>query len=1022
MNNRRIIGIGLIFSLSILFFMGVYAQTIPDREAPVAKRGVIDLSGWDLRNQGIVNLDGEWEFYEGRLLSPEDIPLEAWTEATFLEVPRTWIGKDVGGSMNRKGFGTYRLKVIVPEAEEIFGVAIKSIRMSHQLYIDGKRAGGSGMPAADADAHRPGNTPYSTFFHAKDNEIEIVIQAANFMFFTGGIASSIQFGLQEAITNVNSIQIGTDVAFVLTLFMMGAYQLSLYFLQLREKTYLFGGMYLVSLAVYQAVYGEKILLRLFPDIPFSLAYKVQDISLFASSILLVFFFSSLDGKLMSRRTMMKLLLPVFVYIVIMIVLPYSLYTTAKGPLLIYVQVVHLYILGRMIYLSGKKRNEISMRREMVAYIGASLSLTVSLIDGLLYAENLVPTNLAGKMGVLYFIVFINILLAIRFTSAFERTEILTRQLKVSNELKDEFLQHTSHEIKTPLHGIQNITQHLLDDKENNLSEKQKQNLWLIKDTSIKLSMLIRDLIDVSRLKHGELRLHRSIVDVKVVTQIVFDVLHFELLGKEVQLINEVDSHARVIADENRLRQIMYNLVHNAIKHTQRGTIKVKSDKVHDQIIISVEDSGTGIAPEKQSHIFEYFDQKDQPLPQDGYTSMGVGLYISRKLVEQMGGEIWVDYSEVGKGTRMTFTLPHAESAHAEHEVASTAQMQQRFLPADYPLDILDEHKNTILIVDDEAANIYTLLHILNSQQYNVITAFSAKEALSKMKEYPQIDLVILDVMMPEISGIELCHMLRSQYSILDLPILFATVRDTPHDIVLGYRAGANDYVTKPFDSETLIARIQNLIAMKTSIQEAIRSEHAFHQARIKPHFLYNALSSVISFCYTDGKKAAYLLSMLSQYLRYILDMDRTTLYVPLQRELELIDAYVVIEKARFGERLDFICQVDESLYPVEIPSLGIQPFVENAIRHGLFEKEERGKVTLTIQAVDSYMKVTIADDGVGMSEELLNQISVGESHDGGIGISNIFKRIHSIPGASVTIDSAWGSGTTVTMHLPLARE
>jgi len=331
---------------------------------------------------------------------------------------------------------------------------------------------------------------------------------------------------------------------------------------------------------------------------------------------------------------------------------------------------------------------------------------------------------------------------------------------------------------------------------------------------------------------------------------------------------------------------------------------------------------------------------------------------------------------------------------------------------------VDQSGYTILIVDDEASNIHILLNILRRHHYNVITAFSANEAMDKMEQYPNMDLVILDVMMPGISGIELCRTLRVRYSILDLPILFATVKDAPTDIALGFRAGANDYITKPFDGETLIARIQTLIAMKTSIQEAIRNEYAFHQAQIKPHFLYNALSSVISFCYTDGEKAAYLLSMLSQYIRYILDMDRSTLVVPLHRELELIQAYVEIEKARFGERFDFIFFMDEGLRSVEIPSLCIQPFVENAIRHGLFEKEGQGRVSLTVQAGSNYMKVIIEDDGVGMPDDLLYQLTGDEQLDGSIGIHNIRKRLGAIPGATLTIHSDLGFGTKVTMYLP----
>ncbi|MGD8190713.1 ATP-binding protein [Brevibacillus ginsengisoli] len=1016
----RLIGFGLIFCLSIVIFTWIFAQTLPNRDMPAAKRGILDISGWDFKQQGIVNLDGEWEFYQDKLLSPADFRDKNLAGVSYLSVPGAWNGKVGANGIKRKGFGTYHLRIKLPDGHELYGIKTESIRMSHRLYINGKLAGESGRPSTDPDTHEPGNTPYTAFFYADGNQADIVIQVANYMFFTGGIANSIQFGLDKDIVKTNSIRFGADIAFVVTLGIMAAYHLSFYFLRMQEKTYLLSGLYLLSLVVYHSDYGEKVLLQLVPAIPFTIAYKLQDFSLVLSIALLALLFSSIDTRIMTRRWLMVLLCPIVLYLGAILVLPYSVYTDVKGTLLLYGQLFHLYIFGRMLYLSSKSLGESSNRKEMKLLFGAGVSLSISLIDGILYAQSLVSSDLAGKVGVLYFITFMNILLAVRFTNAYEKTEILSHQLMISNQLKDEFLTNTSHEMKTPLHGILNITSHLLEDEDKNLSSRQKQNLWLIKDTSIKLSMLIHDLIDVTRLKNGELRLHSTVVDLKVLTQIVFDVLQFEMLGKDVQLENQVPHDIWIHADENRLRQIMYNLIHNAIKHTDKGSIKVMARVVQGKVYITVEDTGTGISHDKHTAIFEYFEQLEQPLPKDGYTGMGVGLYISRKLVERMGGEIWVERSEVGKGTCMMYTLPLAEPTLAYQEAASTVIEEPRDMSDPVSLDILDQHEYTIMIVDDEASNIHILLNILKRHRYNVITAFSAKEAIAKIKERQQVDLVILDVMMPGISGIELCQLLRSQYSILDLPILFATVRDTPHDIALGYRAGANDYVTKPFDAETLIARVQTLIAMKTSIQEAIRNEQAFHQAQIKPHFLYNALSSVISFCYTDGEKAAYLLSMLSQYLRYILDMDRNTLFVPLYQELELIHAYVEIEKARFGDRFDYVCHVDDSVFQREIPSLCIQPFVENAIRHGLFEKDGLGIVTLTILEGDHYLKVVIEDDGVGNSDDLLYQMTKGEPQSGGIGIQNIRKRLDKIPGATLTIHSELGQGTKVTMYLPIS--
>ncbi|MCY9695694.1 ATP-binding protein [Paenibacillus alginolyticus] len=1020
-NFRQFIGIGIILSLSILLFIAIYSHTVPNRDSQLAKQGVLDLRGWDFHKQGLVALDGEWEFYEGKLLEPADFSEAVRSDATYLFVPGTWEGKKKDGGMSRKGFGTYRLKVLVDNNDDIYGLKVRSVRMSHSLYIDGKLEGGSGSPAIVKEANISGNTPYSTFFHAQGKEIEIIIQVANYEFTNGGIINSIQFGWHGDITKLNSLLIGSDLAYALIFVMFGAYHLSLYVLRNREKTYLYSGMYLFSLALIQLLFGEKLLQRLMPEIPFYVVYKSLDLSEFLSSVLSILFFSSMDGRLISHRMKIALISPNVVYIAAILVLPYSLYNEVRGIFFLYMALVPLYLLGRMIYLFGTSPKGTSERKELLLFIGVIISLLIFLVDGTLYAENMISTDLRGKAAVIGFISLMNLLLAARLTTAYTKTETLTHQLTISNQLKDEFLMHTSHEVKTPLHGIMNITSYLLDDDERNLSAKQKQNLWLIKDTSVKLSMLMRDLIDVTRLKQGELRMHMTVVDMRSVTQIVFDVLHFELAGKEVMLENQVPPNVWVHADESRLRQLLYNLIHNAIKHTEKGTITVTSVVVGDMIRISVTDTGIGIVEERRSNIFEYFEQLDQVLPDDGYTGMGVGLYISRKLIERMEGQIWVDWSEVNVGTRMVFTLKHMANYTAADEAAAMNETTvPRMSESKSSLDLLEQHAHTILIVDDEASNIHTLLNILKRHRYNVITAFSAKEALVKIKAYAQIDLVILDVMMPDISGIELCRMLRFHYSILDLPILFATVKDTSQDIAIGFRAGANDYLTKPFEAEPLIARIQTLIAMKTSIQEAIRNELAFHQAQIKPHFLYNALSSVISFCYTDGEKAAYLLSQLSQYLRYILDMDRNDLFVSVSRELELIEAYVEIEKARFGDRFDFICYIDESLKHMPIPSLSIQPFVENSIRHGLFEKEGFGTVTLTIQEGDRHLQIIVQDDGVGMDDDLLYGLVSGKQGVGGIGISNIRRRLDSIPGATWNVDSELGRGTKVTIYLPLA--
>ncbi|MFS1511043.1 ATP-binding protein [Chengkuizengella sp. SCS-71B] len=1015
--KTRLVAVLLLILISLTTYgtMAVFVSQ-NKQNTPIAKNGVLDVSNWDFKEKGKVPLDGEWEFYPDQLLEPADFDDSEQGKLIpyIVSVPEvSWTRYDLGDqTMDAFGKATYRLKVKIEE-DQIFGILIGGIFRSHKLFVNGEVLGSSGDP----DDYLSSIEPYVVYFTINNGINEIVLQVANNNFPVGGIFVSQIFGTQQQISQYQDTLVINDWTAISIFSIMGFYFLGMYSQRRKDHFLLFFSLYCLTTVGFIASHGKGAGFMVFPNIPDWIVLRFQFGSLIASSLCLILYIYTVFKTESSKKLMM------FLVTLGLIIFQYTILFTENIPIWM-MNGVYLYMFFSMAYVVYVMILAFLKGMEGSIYlIVGVIAMSVHFIkNSFVYVLGIQSFKSSFPFEPFILLLMLALLMSLRFSNAFKRNEQLSEELLKVDQVKDEFLAKTSHELKTPLHGIMNISSFLLDESEERGSKKYHENLSLIHDTSIKLSNLVNDLIDVTRLKNGEFRLQPTSVDMKVSAQIVCDVLTFEVQGKPIQLMNNITESVFVVADENRLRQILYNLIQNAIKHTENGTIMVSCQRVDDMVQVYVEDTGVGIPEDKREEVFGYFEQLDKLSPQDGYQSMGLGLYISRQLIEKMNGEIWVDWSEVGKGTRVAFTLPieeYSEQQVSEELILKSDMPSTAAVLSQHDFDRVQAYDQTILIVDDEPTNIQVLLHLLSKQGFNVITAFSGKEALRKMEQYQNIDLAILDVMMPVMSGIELCRTIRETHSLLELPVLFATVKDQPEDIELGFKAGANDYITKPFDGNTILARIQTLLSMKSSMEDAFHNEMAFLQAQIKPHFLYNAMSNIISFCYTDGQKAAHLLNHLSQYLRMIYSANHKTIFVPLHKEVDLIKAYVEIEKARF-DRFDFSYHIDEGLEDNIVPSLSIQPFVENAIRHGLFEKEGEGQVTLIILEKDESIEVVVEDNGVGMSEDILKQFEQGEVHNAGIGMTNIKKRLESISGSMIDVSSRLGKGSKVTMRLPKA--
>lgn len=405
----------------------------------------------------------------------------------------------------------------------------------------------------------------------------------------------------------------------------------------------------------------------------------------------------------------------------------------------------------------------------------------------------------------------------------ENQKLALENLKRSDELKDEFLAITSHELRTPLNGIIGIAETLHDGAAGELSEKIRNHLLMIIMSGRRLSNLINSILDFSKLKNNDLDIQVIPVHLHEITDVVITICQPLARNKPVQIINRITSGIpKVIADENRLQQILYNLIGNAIKFTDKGEVSVLTEQEGDFLKVKVIDTGVGIPEHRLDSIFETFHQENIGSARKVGGS-GIGLSVTKRLVELHGGEIKVE-SNLGSGSSFSFTLPiYLGQEKTLQETAATTVVP--FIKEVEATQMIATASTTssrsvkkILIADDEQINLQVLVNQLTLEGYEVITASNGMEVLKEIQAQ-SFDLLILDIIMPKMSGYEVCQQLRKQYTLTELPILMLTAKNQVNDKITSFEVGANDYLAKPCDRRELLSRVKTLIHLRSLNQE-----------------------------------------------------------------------------------------------------------------------------------------------------------------------------------------------------------
>jgi GAF domain-containing protein/CheY-like chemotaxis protein len=383
-------------------------------------------------------------------------------------------------------------------------------------------------------------------------------------------------------------------------------------------------------------------------------------------------------------------------------------------------------------------------------------------------------------------------LAIQNARLFREIGDKGRQLEAADRHKSEFLANMSHELRTPLNAIIGYSEMLQEDAADLGAEQFTDDLKRINAAGKHLLELINAVLDLSKIEAGKMELYLESFDVGGLVRDIAAVIQ-PLAAKNANHLELrcPDEAGTMHADLTKVRQTLFNLLSNACKFTDRGTISlvVTREAVGDQdwMVFNVIDTGIGMTPEQIARLFEAFSQADAATTRK-YGGTGLGLALSRRLCRMMGGDVTVA-SESGRGSTFTIRLP-AQVAEAAEEPTAPAPLAGHVPPG----------VGTVLVIDDEAAVRDLMQRFLGKEGFRVVAAASGEEGLRWAREL-RPDAITLDVMMPGMDGWAVLSALKADPDVAEIPVIMLTIVD---DRNLGYALGASDYLTKPIDRERLV--------------------------------------------------------------------------------------------------------------------------------------------------------------------------------------------------------------------------
>ena len=848
---------------------------------------------------------------------------------------------------------------------------------------------------------------------------------------------------------------------------MCIYNLTFYGKKKEEKHALLIGLFCI-IVILRQILSDKILVG---DFSWILHFRLYFLSYLTYLPIYIMYLDKLYPSLISPLMIKINKISLGLYSILILLSPLQLHSAFFILFQLIITMLMAYSLFRLINKAFREFNEYSL-----VTINTLLLFLTSIFDFI--NKYLIHSSLPiGSLGLLFFFIIESYHLADKYAESFKNVEGLSERLKRNNLLKDDFLTYISKELKSPMSSIIGLTESIVSE-DNPLSSEQLLNTKLINYSAVQLYRLVDDMLDFSKLNSNNIVLDNHPVDLKQLTDIIILITKSSLQNKNVSIINNISSELPLIyGDINRLQQIITNLLDSSLRLLTQGTIIFSATLKDNMAVITLEDDGSGIPFWKLNNIFNAYKINDE----NGVSS-NLSLNLTKKLIELHGGTIEIS-SSLGKGSTISFTLPICGEEEGEFSI-STKTMDN--LLKNYKVNnskdsiyTNEAESQNILIIDNDPAGRKLLEHYLIQEGYRTIAVSSGKEGMAVIDNIKDLDLVIVNLFMPDILGYDLCSLIRKKKNTYDLPILMLTSNSKSQGLILSFESGANDYLIRPADKTELLARVRTLLALKEYSKE---TSYLYNQInyttqkmadltddmkkvkeldKLKTEFFSNIsheLKTPLNVIWTSVQLLNSLnlqdiepkisinkyLSIMNQnclrlirLINNIIDItkiDGDYLHIdPTNEDIvyvveEIVTSVVSYAEAQ-GQNLIFDTEVEERLMSFDQEK--IERILLNLLSNAIKFTPKGGTIEVLFKDFNDYVRIIVKDNGIGIPKDKIglifdrfNQVdkSLSRKREGsGIGLSLVISVV-ALHGGTIKAESEYGIGSSFIIDLPVKIE